>query len=334
MREVELTAGRFGQGPLRGRKKMLEQHNPGKLSRMDAVVVAAVCLLLILLVPVLFARPREQAVRTLCAANLAQIGKAMFIYADNYGGALPRAGGPSTIWGGTPNWIASDRRAAFGLASDYTGGGASISSCFYLLVKYLQLSPRVFVCGGDKGTVAFRPAVRADGSLAFEFADVWDFGPLTEAVKHCSYTYHIPFGSFGLTTSRDPNLAVAADRSPWIISPAANPSIWQNFKPDIVGGGGVRLATGDQARIGNSISHRKDGQNVLFLDGRVRFEKRAYCGAEKDNIYSVSRDVTGHGDVWGLRPTLGAACAPAGKNDSVLVHDPDAFPSPVGPKER
>jgi len=82
---------------------MAEQRNLSRLSRVDAVVIAAVCLLLILLVPVLFARPREQAVRILCAANLAQIGKAMLMYAGDNDGVLPRAGGPSTVWGGTPN---------------------------------------------------------------------------------------------------------------------------------------------------------------------------------------------------------------------------------------
>ena len=81
---------------------MAEQHNSSRLSRADAVVIVATGLLLILLVPVLFAKPREQAIRTLCAANLAQIGKAMFIYADDNEGALPRAGGPSTVWGATP----------------------------------------------------------------------------------------------------------------------------------------------------------------------------------------------------------------------------------------
>jgi len=276
---------------------------------------------------VLFATPRGQAARTLCAANLAQIGKAMLMYASDNDGVLPRAGGPSTVWGGTPNWIASDRRAAFGLAADNTGGSASISSCFYLLVKYLQLSPRAFVCKDDKGTVEFRPARRADGLPAFEFADVWDFGPPSEAMKHCSYTYHIPFGLYGLTTSRDPNMAVAADRSPWIKSPAADPSYYPNFRPDVALPGLGSPGSSRQARVGNSISHGRDGQNVLFLDGRVRFEKRAYCGFEKDNIYTVSRDVNGRGDMYGIAPTPGPVCIPTTKTDSVLVHDPDVFPA-------
>ena len=306
---------------------MAEQHNLSRLSRADAVVIVAMGLPLILLVPVLFAKPREQAVRTLCAANLAQIGKAMFLYAGDNAGVLPRAGGPSTVWRGMPSassWIAPDRRTAFGIGVDDYGGSASITSSFYLLVKHLGVSPRLFVCAADRGTREFKlsdsflPAPR-------ELADLWDFGPASEAFKHCSYTYHIPYGLYVLTTSRDPNLAVAADRSPWIKSPAANPSVWTNFRPDIVGLGGVRMGSSDQARIGNSITHQKDGQNVLFLDGRVRFERRAYCAVEKDNIYTVSRDVTG-GDMWGIPPTPGAFCIPTSRADSVLVHDPPVFP--------
>jgi len=312
---------------------MAEQHSLGRLSRADAVVIVATGLLLILLVPVLFAKPREQAVRALCAANLAQIGKAMLMYAGDNDGVLPHAGGPSTVWGLTQSWMAADRRVAFSMSMDSEGGAASISANFYLLVKYVGVPPRLFVCKADRGTTEFKlsdlflPTPR-------KLADLWDFGPPSEAMKHCSYTYHIPYRLYGLTTSRDPNLAVAADRSPWIMSPAANPSIWTNFRPDATGPGLGFPGTSDQGRTGNSISHGRDGQNVLFLDGRVRFEKRAYCGVEKDNIYTTSRDITGHGDVWGLRPPLGGACVPASNNDSVLVHDPDAFPSTVGPKSR
>jgi hypothetical protein len=316
---------------------MAEQYNSSRLSRPDVVAIVVACLLLILLVPVLLAKPREQAVRAVCAANLAQIGKAMFIYAGDNEGVLPRAGGPSTVWGATSNWTASDHRTAFGLAPDNKGGSASISSCFYLLVKYLQVPPRVFVCKDDEGTVEFRPARRADGSPAFEFADVWDFGPPGEAMKHCSYTYHIPYvGPYALTTSRDPNLAVAADRSPWITSPAAAPTTWATFIPDISpyaehakGGPCVQCAL-----RGNSITHGRDGQNVLFLDGRVKFEKRAYCAVDKDNIYTVSTDVTGRGHVWGVPPTLGPTCIPANNADSVLVHDPPAFPPLKPPSSR
>jgi len=290
------------------------------------VVIAAICLLLILLVPVLFAKPREASVRRLCAANLTQIGKAMLVYAGDNEGDLPHAGGRNTVWGTMPamGWRATDRRMAFGLAVDYSGGWVSISSSLYLLVKYYQVPPRVFVCKGDVGTTEFKLSDRTDVWKSFKLADAWDFGPPDEAFKHCSYAYHTPYNLYALNTSLDPNLAVAADRNPWIKSPAADPGVWANFRPDIAFVGGA-AGTSDQARQANSVTHRLDGQNVLFLDGRVSFEKRSYCGVDKDNIYTVSRDATGGGDPYGVMPVCGAGCTPMNRKDSLLVHDPDTF---------
>ena len=307
---------------------MAERNRSKRLTRADVVVIAAVCLLLTLLVPVLFGRPREQNMRRVCAANLAQIGKAMFLYAADSAGNLPRAGGPTSSWGPTPNWVARDRRQAFGLAADGSGGSASIGSSLYLLVKYLQIPPRIFICRADKGAVELRPAIREDGAPAFQFADVWDFGGSPESPRHCSYTYHIPYGLYYLSTSNDPNLAVAADRSPWIKSPAADPAEFALFKPDSGATGGT--GTGDQACMGNSMTHQRDGQNVLFLDGRVSFETRPYCGIDKDNIYTVSRQFMS-GDPWGTLPVAAPGLSPMNRKDSLLVHDPVPF---VGDKRR
>ena len=88
---------------------MAERRRAKRLTHADTLVIAAVCLILILLVPVLFARPREAAVRRLCSANLAQIGKAMLVYANDYEDELPRSGGRTTAWGplpGATSWMA------------------------------------------------------------------------------------------------------------------------------------------------------------------------------------------------------------------------------------
>jgi hypothetical protein len=109
-------------------------------------VTAVVCLLLVFLVPVLLARPRERSIRLVCAANLSQISKTMFIYAADNEGALPQAGGLVSLWGPTPDWLAPSRQAAFGLWPDGRAGRATISSSFYLLTKYSQTPTRLFLC--------------------------------------------------------------------------------------------------------------------------------------------------------------------------------------------
>jgi hypothetical protein len=262
-----------------------------------------------------------------CGTNLSGIGKAMLIYANDYEDELPRAGGRGTTWGGMPTngWMAADRRQAFTLAADGSGGTASISSCFYLLIKYSEVTPKSFVCKGDAGTTEFKLSEMTNlPNPNFELIDAWDFGPPTESYKHCSYTYHVPFGLYALTTSNEPGFAVAADRNPWITSPASGPGVWGDFRPDVTYTGGA-IGTSDTAKKGNAIAHQSDGQNALFLDSHVEFAKRAYCSIEDDNIYTISRDQA-KGDVYGTGiPPTGQACAPFNRKDSVLVHDPDTF---------
>ncbi|HSV99856.1 MAG TPA: hypothetical protein VLI39_06770 [Sedimentisphaerales bacterium] len=188
--------------------------------------------------------------------------------------------------------------------------------CPYCLVKYYQASPRLFVCPGDKGTSEFTLS-KAGLSTNVKLADVWDFGPWAVSSQSCSFAYHQPYGQYALTMTRDPNLAVAADRSPWIASPAAAPAPRASFTPDITGYSG---GTAETARAGNAISHGRDGQNVLFLDGRVDFATRSYCGVKRDNIYLLSIS-NSEGSVVGDVPTMYFA-QPANARDSALVHDP------------
>jgi hypothetical protein len=250
------------------------------------------------------AKVRQIAFRMVCGTNLSGIGKAMLIYAGDYEDELPRAGGRNTVWGGPVVWNAANRNAAYGLAANGTGGKATISSCFYLLVKYAEVTPKSFICKGDSGTSEFKLADYQAGNL--EFIDCWDFGP--EPLKHCSYTYHMPFGLYALTTSSEPGMAVAADRSPWLKSPAAEAKTIAKFNP---------TGTMEQQNYGNSVSHQEDGQNVLFMDSHVSFEKRSFCAINDDNVYTFWDG----GDIRrGAAPVVGMT-EPKDRKDSFLVHD-------------
>ncbi|MBN2131875.1 MAG: hypothetical protein JW741_20410 [Sedimentisphaerales bacterium] len=290
--------------------------NSRGLTHIEVVVVTLVGAFLLVAVPVAGRKAQSDAARVRCAANLMQIGKAMLVYANDYDGALPRAGGRSTCWGVVRNWRAGDRYDAFGIArSDNTGGTATISSCFYLLVRYAGMAPAEFVCPDDAGTTAFELAEVPDLPADFELTDAWDFGP--EAYRHCSYAYHMPFGLYALTTAHhDPCMAVAADRNPWLRSPAAKGETMGRFMPDIPPWHG----TAEQAREGNTLSHGQEGQNVLFLDGHVAFEERAYCSLNDDNIYTISNNMD-TGDSFGTAPPA-SHFDPSNRHDSVLVHDP------------
>ena len=279
---------------------MLKQHNNMKKSRfLDILVVVFICLFLLTVVPVACRKARIDTSRATCARNLSVIGKAMMRYANDNNGELPRTGGEGSYYTDTANWRGADRFEAFYLNSDGSGGMTSISSCFYLLVKYANVAPKFFVCPGDSGTTEFKLGGVDAGDR--KLVDLWDFGPL--ASDHCSYAYHMPFGSYPLNTSCEPGMAIAADKNPWVSSRVAFPG---KFSPD-----------GDREAIkaGNSVSHQEEGQNVLFLDNHVSFEECSFCGINDDNIYTF----------WeGLDIRIGFFLLPEGpkdRKDSLLIHD-------------
>ena len=158
----------------------------GRGFSIAGIVVPAVSLPLIalfmgIMMPAL-ARTRQAAFRMVCATNLSGIGKAMQIYADDYDGALPRSGGKNSHWANRiPNWQASNRYEAFGISASGMGGTANITSCFYLLVKYAEVTPRSFICKGDAGATEFNPA--DDGAGDKDLIDLRVLGLIPKSHK-------------------------------------------------------------------------------------------------------------------------------------------------------
>ena len=279
----------------------------GRGFAIAGIVVPAVSLPLIalfmgILMPAL-ARTRQIAFRMVCGTNLSGIGKAMLIYAGDYDEELPRSGGLDSTWSNIiPNYMAQNRFEAYGMNADGSGGRANISSCFYLLVKYCEVTPKSFICKGDVEATEFVPP---DSST--DLIDLWDFGH--EPSKHCSYSYHMPFGQYALTTRSKPDMAIAADRNPWIDSPSFEGKTFPGrYNPD----GGIM-----GIRAGNAVTHQEEAQNVLFVDLHVGQEKRPFCGINNDNIYTFWDG----GDIRiGSPPVVGSK--PQDERGSLLVHDP------------
>jgi hypothetical protein len=288
-----------------GKTMMSKRDKAKKLDPIEVLVVVFVCLFALAVIGPAMQMSQFEEYRIRCATNLSNIGKAMLIYANDYEDEFPRSGGRNSTWAPIiPNWMATNRYGAYGISADGRGGIANISSCFYLLVKYAEMTPRTFVCPGDVGTTEF---VNSDFVAGFgELINLWDFGP--EPSKHCSYAYNMPFSLYALTTSSEPDMAVAADRNPWMDSPAAAAKQYPGmYNPD--GGRGA-------VKYGNAIAHEEEGQNVLFLDLHVGFEERSFCGIHDDNIYTYWDG----GDIRiGATPGLGSE--PQDRLDSLLVHD-------------
>ncbi len=296
------------------------------------VVIAIIALLMGILMPAL-AKVRQMAFRLTCGTNLAGVGKAMLIYANDYDDELPRAAGRNSVWN-APVWDARTRKDAYNItAADGTGGWASITSCFYLLVKYAEVTPKSFLCKGDSGVSEFTLS-QESGTWITELTQAWDFGstaPGTGKVntgpgEHCSYTYHAPWGAYALTTSSDPGMAVASDRNPYIASPGR--PVAKTFKStDATNPVTFNGKNGNSVEelYGNAAVHQEEGQNVLFLDGHVTFEKRAFCSLEDDNIYTLSPTAdkgASLGSIPEYNPSFGTSGVIKGRKDSILVHDP------------
>jgi hypothetical protein len=252
--------------------------------------------------------------RMSCGTNLSGIGKAMLLYSNDYEDAFPVTGAKGTTWGASQrDWTAQDRSDAFGLRPDGTGGQATIGSSLYLLVRYTEVTPKTFVCKGDRGTRPFDPNGCLPGGI--RLAALWDFGPGPS--RHCSYSYDMPYGTYRRTVGAEPAMALAADRNPWIDGPFWKATNFSKFKCD---------GTDRQQRMGNAIAHALQGQNVMFLDTHVEFQKRPWCSLGDDNIYT-SWD--GADKIRGQPPKVGSR--PAGEKDSLLVNDP---PAPVAGRSR
>lgn len=294
---------------------MTRRGKPNGLTLAETLFLVLVCMFAFVILMQMLARRRSYAIRMTCGAKLCSIGKAMLIYANDYGDEFPRAGGPDSRWTGRIlDWAASMRHDAYGLAPDGTGGRVSVSASLYLLVKYGEASPELFLCidregATEKGMSKFEPATY--GVRDKKETDLWDFGPNPSV--HCSYSYQMVYGSHKLSTSCKPGMAVAADRNPWMDSPSRKAKDFSLFKPDTAPFGGSTK----QGRHGNALPHDEDGQQVLFLDAHVEFAKRPWCSFEDDNIYT-SWD--GDDKVRGKPPKVGSI--PADASDSLLVNDP------------
>ncbi len=278
------------------------------VSSSDILVVLIVIVFSVCILMPAGAMVRQGASRILCETNLSTIGKAMALYANDFEGSFPVAGGPEARWGNRGHireWHATETCCNFTLEQEAYGrpgiNKVTISCSLYLLVKYQQLHPRQFICRGD-GAQALR------SFFDFEFADLWDFGH--DPGSHCSYSYHMSYFTpdrdpgFPLTAGSDPGSPVCADRNPYLDRITTRTR--EYLESDFDGDGP------------NSSPHFFEGQNVLFADTHVDFVTSPYVGIGENNIWVYGDD--GEGEA-GTAPEGMGDGAPADFSDAYLVNE-------------
>jgi prepilin-type N-terminal cleavage/methylation domain-containing protein len=284
------------------------------------VVIAIIAMLLAILMPAL-GKVRQLAQRIMCGTNIGGIGKAMLTYAtDDEYESFPMAGTGNARWdyGSTGaegacswTWSKKDTPGSTNNTSSTTPMQSTLSANLYLLIKYADVSPDQFVCPGSDEK-KFEMAIYKIDTSSQNFTDLWDFGSgvvadlqtgKTRGRGHNSYCYQLPLVPKSVTTvasvypvtgTSNPAMAVIADRNPFF-DKINNPS------PGTAKSG-ADLYEWDTSNLkvkpesipaGNNVYHQKDGQNVLFADQHVKFEKSANCAIEMDNIYTT----------WGFNDT-------------------------------
>jgi len=127
-----------------------------------------------------------------------------------------------------------------------------------------------------------------------------------------SYGTQMPFGRNGKPREgMDPRMPICSDKGPFFEAAALQAgSGWTPDQPRAVMQDPnfsltetqlMQMST-DRWRPYNSRNHNSEGQDVLFTDGHVDFQKRPICGVNYDNIFTRQGDYTLLTSLQGKKP--------------------------------
>jgi len=233
------------------------------------VVIAIIAILAGMLLPAL-ARAREEARKANCKENESQVGKAIAAYTQNYGENYPFAWGPASGPGGPEGYNVQAWTTLQGsttLLATMCDPGTSLG-CLY--PQYIS-TPRVFRCPSTEDAPSFVVNTPYGITSINTSGTFWQPEPLfLWSQRNWTLTSNLPVSvtnatvrssSYGydprIYTSAVSNLAIMAD---W------NGSYFSNHD------------TSDQ--------NHGEGQNVLYVDGSVKWQQGNYVSNDPiDNIF-------------------------------------------------
>jgi prepilin-type N-terminal cleavage/methylation domain-containing protein/prepilin-type processing-associated H-X9-DG protein len=247
------------------------------------VVIGIIGVLMGILLPAI-EHARHQGYIDKCASNLRQIGLGISMYANENQGNYPR-----TIYDPTqPLTVGTGANAT----DPFHAGGPSandLSAAPYLLLRAEHMPTDVFICPYNDDT-----------NYTVDTADPAKHSNFTDWTKNLSYSFANPYpptalvnSGYRLTNHLRGDFAIAADLNPGVTKYA------DVTKAKI----GASDSVNDDA---NSRNHEQDGQNILYADGHVSWERTVLMGIAQDNIY------TNQANQWDNAP-------PTSATDTILL---------------
>jgi prepilin-type processing-associated H-X9-DG protein len=292
------------------------------------VLVAILALLISIFIPYL-AKTRETEHRARCTRNLQNFATLFQEYAKRETNSTGFANLPSVIYDAQshPNsytaFTGADDPDPFRPGSTVAPNDVTASLFLLMRLGYIsygrEIGLSMYVCPSsddepDRLTDASGHEVTAAQRSNFR------------SPRYLSYGYCSPFSSAA-------NFKMNAD---WM---AATSAVMADKSPGVGGPDGTDVTGLDQSapaldfRKANSRNHGGAGQNVLYGDGHVAFERTPYCGyyesrtGPRDNIYTADAAATTAPTTGpSSRGLFGRKFAPSKWGDSYLVpseHDRD-----------
>lgn len=288
------------------------------------VVVAIIALLIAILMPAL-GRARESARRAMCSSNLKQVATALNVYATENGDKFCQikynagknltatdvnytgTGADTAIQSPWRNLVDNNVDDPFNTSNAKVTAAMdtpTMSASLWLLCRYGQATPKVFICPSVKAqNAAEDPMVDGSaGSVSPKYFS--DFYVAKKGGALISFSFHNPYSS-DWTSSAKPGFAIGGDAN-------------NGATPDVGGNGSNPVAgTNIDYTPGNSTNHNSEGQNIVFVDASVQYAKNPYVGVNSDNVYTSNTNGTtpksaGFGGYKYVNPK-------ASSGDSVLV---------------